>query len=149
MKKMGWFVFALVACGNDHPPVQVHRAVATPCAPTPGDSLGADQCLSDADCAGGAVCSCAPNTHEWAGQSRNICVPADCHVDGECGPGGACSPTVSADCGPFYGIQGYYCHTPVDNCTVDSECVQGTTHGNCTYAPQTGHWACSFHFCAG
>jgi hypothetical protein len=146
MKKV-CFVLLLAAC-DSHPPVTVHRALATPCPATAGDNFGQDECLVDGDCANGGVCSCAPNTREYAGSSRNICVPANCHIDAECGPGGSCSPTVSPSCGGFYGVQGYYCHTPADSCTVDSEC-RGSQQGNCTFAPQTGHWACSFGFCAG
>jgi hypothetical protein len=135
--------------GTNHPAVQVHRPTATACAPTTGDAMGSDQCLTDADCPNGGVCSCAGSTFEYAKATRNLCVPADCHVDADCGPGGACSPTVSSDCGAFYGVQGYYCHTADDTCTVDSECVQNGTQGYCAYAPETGHWACAYGFCAG
>jgi hypothetical protein len=143
------FSFALTACGgvSAHPPAEVHRALAGPCAPTSGDINGQDECTTDAECKGG-VCSCAPATREWSGGSRNVCVPANCHTDADCGDKGACSPTVN-DCGSFYGVQGYYCHTAADACTVDAECVQGSNQGACYYAPEVGHWTCTYSHCAG
>jgi hypothetical protein len=85
--------------------------------------------------------------------SRNTCIHSNCRVDSDCASG-YCSPSVSPECGPFYGILGYYCHSCDDTCTNDSECVQTGSNGQpvkgyCAYQPTVGHWACGFGFCAG
>jgi hypothetical protein len=105
-----------------------------------------DECNSDQDCPGGGVCSCGL-TRGYAGVSQgNVCVPANCRVDSDCGQGGYCSPTVSSGCGAFYGVQGYYCHTPQDQCLNDADCG-GSAY--CAYSPQAGIWACATGLCAG
>lgn len=111
-----------------------------------------DQCTTDADCLGGGVCSCMGATRGYAGASpANVCVLANCQTDADCG-GGYCSPTVST-AGPFYGIQGYYCHTCSDACTNDSDCADSgvSCFGGpyCAYDPALGHWACGTSCAAG
>jgi len=134
-------VFA--ACVNNHPTPIVHRPVPQGCATSGGDTNGADECSVDSDCSNGGVCSCAGNTFEYAHETRNLCVPANCHVDADCGAF-MCSPSDSSG-GPFYGVQGYYCHTPQDQCHNDSDC--GT--GYCAYSSQAGNWVCATGLCAG
>jgi hypothetical protein len=98
------------------------------------------------------VCSCAGATKGYAGASPgNVCVPSDCRVDADCGPGGYCSPTVSSSCGAFYGVQGYYCHRPGDACVNDSDCAAGTTGPApyCAYDTSVGRWVCGTGACAG
>src|SRR6185312_13230497 len=101
----------------------------------------------DADCGSGGVCSCAGSTFEYAHATRNICVPANCRVDADCSPY-LCSPSNS-DGGPFYGVQGYYCHTGNDTCGRDSDCVQNGTQGYCMFAAEVAHWTCAYNFAAG
>jgi hypothetical protein len=123
--------------------------------PTPGrmPSIGclhgqcsASDCTTNDDCTEGGVCSCQGNTSGYAHSSfGNTCIPAGCRSDSDCGPGGYCSPTVSGG-GPFYGIQGYYCHSCKDECTNDSDCDNGGCF-YCAYNPDVGHWACG-HTCA-
>jgi hypothetical protein len=144
--------FLLVAC-TDHKhstPVN-HRVDPVTCPASAGDSFGADECLSDADCAAGSgqteVCSCAGNTFEYAHATRNLCVPADCRTDAECAPY-LCSPS-NGDGGPFYGVQGYYCHTPNDTCSNDSDCVNNGTQGYCMFSVLSDHWTCAYTFAAG
>ena len=111
-----------------------------------------DQCVSDADCPNGGVCSCQGNTRGYAGASPgNACVSANCRTDSDCGPGGYCAPTAST-CGPFYGVQGYYCHTCADACVDDTDCAGGVScFGSpyCVFDPAVGHWACGTSCCAG
>jgi hypothetical protein len=129
--------------GTPQTPEQ-HRPSAQPCPSHTGD-----KCTVDSDCASGGVCSCAGSTRGWAGSSpNNVCVPANCHIDADCSGGHACSPTVSTTCGPFYGVQGYYCHTSGDECVNDSDCKAQPT-GYCAYAPEVGHWSCHYTLCAG
>ena len=146
------FVFAAACTGGGAggPSIStpdVHRSAAMTCSPSAGDSNGPDECLADGDCANGGVCSCAGTTFEYAHETRNICVVAQCHVDADCGTT-LCSPSVN-DCGTFYGVQGYYCRTADDTCGRDSDCVQNGQPGYCYFAPEVGHWTCGFSFCAG
>ncbi|MBV8760837.1 MAG: hypothetical protein JO257_26320 [Deltaproteobacteria bacterium] len=143
------FVFLIFAgCVASHPTPTEHRVASQTCTASAGDSNGSDECLSDADCASGGVCSCAGKTFEYAHATRNICVQANCRTDADCTGGYLCSPS-NADGGPFYGVQGYYCHTPHDQCTVDSECNDNGRAGYCMFAPEVGHWACGYNFAAG
>jgi hypothetical protein len=98
-----------------------------------------DGCFSDTDCAGGDVCECRP--------SGNACLAGNCRVDSDCGAGGYCSPTLGF-CGNWGGISGYYCHTPADECTNDSDCTEGGA-GYCAWQPTVARWACSYSQCAG
>jgi len=113
-----------------------------------------DQCATDQDCPSGDVCNCKGNPFGWAVSAGNSCLPANCRSDGDCGPGGWCAPTVSSGCGPFYGVQGYYCHTCNDACIEDNDCAQlprgaSFTAPYCAYDTTVGQWVCSNGFCAG
>jgi hypothetical protein len=141
-------LFLFAACViSHHPTPTVHRTTEQACATSGGDTNGADECTVDTDCSGGGVCSCAGNTFEYAHETRNLCVPANCRTDADCGAY-MCSPSDSSG-GPFYGVQGYYCHTAHDTCTVDSECVQNGQQGYCMFAPEVGYWSCAYSFAAG
>jgi hypothetical protein len=109
-----------------------------------------NQCTTDTDCGGSTpVCSCQGQTHGYAGSSvGSVCIPGNCNTDADCGAGGFCSPTVSPECGAFYGTQGWYCHTCQDTCINDGDCTQQGT-GYCAYDPAVGHWACGYGICAG
>jgi hypothetical protein len=106
-----------------------------------------DQCLQDSECATGGVCSCQGQTRGWAARSPgNICVMANCRTDADCTDTHACSPSVAFEGGPFYGVQGYFCHTKKDLCRQDSDCPASQF---CAFEPQAGAWACSGHRIAG
>jgi hypothetical protein len=140
------FLCTLGVAGCGGTTAQNHRPLAATC-PTSGPG---DECTKDADCANNGVCSCAGNTFGWAHATKNSCVPANCHRDADCAAGHSCSPTVSAGCGSFYGVQGFYCHTDTDRCVNDSDCPkQNGAAGYCAYSPQVGYWSCSYGFCAG
>jgi hypothetical protein len=81
----------------------------------------------------------------------NVCLPGNCQVDANCdGGAGYCSPTYGTDCGPYSGYQGYYCHTPADECVDDADCVSPTMGaGYCAYQPTVGHWVCGYSRCSG
>jgi hypothetical protein len=112
-----------------------------------GGQCSCDQCLRDEDCGSTGVCSCQGQTRGWAGSSPgNVCVPGDCRVDADCRLGGPCSPTTSFECGAFYGVEGYYCHTPADLCRSDSDCE---APAECRHNPETGTWTCASGRCAG
>jgi hypothetical protein len=138
----------VVAACTSHPTPTAHRTTPQACSASSGDSFGPDECLVDTDCSGGGVCSCAGHTFEYAHTTRNLCVLANCHQDSDCSGGYLCSPT-NGDGGPFYGVQGYYCHTAHDACTVDAECVNAGRQGYCMFAAQVGHWTCGYTFAAG
>ncbi len=95
-------------------------------------------CLVDGDCGDGGVCSCSGSTFGWSHTTANSCVAGNCRTDADCAPGAYCSPSYGTF-GPFYGIQGYYCHTCEDVCTDNSDCA---TCGGCILDPSVGHWVC-------
>ena len=105
-----------------------------------------DSCFEDADC-GSTVCACDGG---WRSGS-NTCLGGNCQVDADCGAGGWCSPSMS-ECGLYGGVTGYWCHTPEDTCTDDSDCP-GTGDfggpGYCMFSQTLGHWECSYSQCAG
>jgi hypothetical protein len=101
-----------------------------------------DTCLRDEDCPSGGACSCRGTTRGGGGSSwGNVCVPGNCRVDADCGPGWYCSPTADPGVGPFYGVAGHYCHTPDDACVDDGDCLDASYY--CAYSREVGHWACS------
>jgi hypothetical protein len=100
-----------------------------------------DECQSDADCPPHAPCECRDSA---SSTEANICVTSgNCAVDSDCGPGGYCSP------GSLEGIcehPSYFCHTPKDACTDDSDCppMASGVAQTCNYDSQTGHFGCGF-----
>lgn len=141
---------AAAACTTSdhvHSTPQAHRSTATACTASAGDSNGSDECLTDADCPDGGVCSCAGSTFEFAHETRNLCVASQCRTDADCN-NTECSPSVG-DCGTFYGVQGYFCHSAADTCARDSDCNQGGQAGYCFFSRDAGHWTCGYSFCAG
>jgi len=103
-----------------------------------------DQCFMDADCGARVPCTCRSTAMD---PGANFCeTGSNCAVDGDCGPGGYCSPSlVERLCvclqarGDACG-HGYYCHTAGDECIDDADCSDGQT---CNYAVATGTWTCS------
>jgi hypothetical protein len=109
-----------------------------------------DECLVDGDCAPGTTCTCDQPSRLTQPSDLNRCLPSNCRVDADCGPGGYCSPTVSSECGPFYGTVGWYCHTKQDECIDDVDCP--ATDGAkpyCAYQSEVGRWTCDTGYCAG
>jgi hypothetical protein len=90
-----------------------------------------DNCMADADCAGGGACEC-----EGTG---NRCLTATCRQDSDCGDGGACSPVNGC-----FGIEGFACHTAKDECIDDDDCRTNDNSAwkRCRMSPEVGHWAC-------
>ena len=105
-----------------------------------------DECFADADC-GGNVCGCGGGFRS----DHNICMSGNCAIDSDCGPGGFCSPSFS-DCGNYFGVVAYFCHTPQDECIDDADCGAdgGDPWGSyCMFDEGVGHWTCSNSQCAG
>ena len=112
-----------------------------------------DTCFSDSDCAPRTPCLCRPSP---TSDSPNYCADgSECATDSDCGPGGYCSPSPS----PGYTCvtanpPTYYCHTPQDECTNDSDCglfdggdiIYLNPFNICLY--DTDRWACAFLNCA-
>ena len=122
-----------------------------------------DECADDSDCPAAAPCLCRPSATSGA---ANFCYGGgNCRVDGDCGPGGFCSPSLVNDlcacvdtpCPPDAGAvcsvngvevpcmcnscgHGYYCHTRQDACLDDSDCPSGAS---CNYDTFTARWRCS------
>jgi hypothetical protein len=100
-----------------------------------------DICADDSACPAGQTCACHGSPYEFG--EGNHCVPSNCRVDADCGPGGWCSPTFSASlCGV---VGGYYCHTSRDTCVNDSDCVDGGVGFACGFDTTVGYWSCMFN----
>jgi hypothetical protein len=97
-----------------------------------------DACFTDGDCPAAHVCRCRESTSD-----ANACVAGDCVTDADCGAGGYCSPSKAPD-QVNYGISGYYCHSPADECLDDADCPDenGAT-AYCVYDDELTHWRCS------
>jgi len=109
-----------------------------------------DNCFADSDCAAGAsesrVCACDGGDRS----DNNVCLPGNCRVDADCGEAGYCSPSFG-DCGNYFGVVGYYCHTNTDECVNDADCTADGTRpqGYCAFRPTIGRWQCSNINCVG
>jgi len=104
-----------------------------------------DLCFNDSECGEDSVCVCGLPTAE----SVNHCVTGGCTIDADCGTNGYCSPSFGT-CGNYFGVIGYFCHTPEDECVDDVDCGDGSFGAPyCAYDPTLGHWACSSLQCAG
>lgn len=120
--------------------------------PHDGCNCTYDRCTADSDCTAGGPCACRVSSR--GGSGSNVCMPGNCRTDGDCGPCGFCSPTLGA-CGDYTGVQGFYCHTPEDECTDDADCetvLDGGFLGQrpyCRYDPMRAHWRCANDGCAG
>jgi len=110
-----------------------------------GGHCRTDQCYADSDCKSEkSVCACDPMNH------GHRCLPSDCQVDADCGPGGFCSPSFGLQCGSYHGVLSYHCHTPKDDCLNDSDCrKESSSYGYCAFEPKSGHWICGTAECDG
>jgi hypothetical protein len=108
------------------------------CTNSPGGPAGCDctynACQTDTDCKTGELCVCHDSAYSYGG---NACMPGNCRVDSDCGKDGYCSPSRGMnDCSY---VAGYYCHTPQDLCTNDSDCMQGNI---CSWSAADERWEC-------
>jgi hypothetical protein len=111
-----------------------------------GCSCDYDTCLGDSDCPANNICACASPR----GEPANVCVPGNCRVDADCGPGGYCSLSLGMGCIGRLPVQGAFCHSKADTCTNDADCMSSTGGFNyCQWHPELGHWACTMIVCAG
>ena len=109
-----------------------------------------DSCFADSDCSDGTS---GPQLCECEGGSRsdnNVCLRGTCRVDADCGAAGYCSPSFG-DCGNYFGVIGYYCHTNTDECVNDADCNADGSHPEayCAFKPTVGRWQCSNLNCVG
>jgi hypothetical protein len=96
-----------------------------------------DMCANDSACPSGQTCACHGSPYTSGG---NACVTGNCRVDSNCGAGGFCSPSPSyTNCG---GISGYYCHTSMDLCVNDGDCMGTTGLRICSFTPTSNRWEC-------
>jgi hypothetical protein len=107
-----------------------------------------DECFSDADCGGVAVCAC--RIDESFGFNR--CFQGNCRVDADC-PGGYCSPSgvhIYSSCmtGISAGSIGFFCHTPEDECIDDADCGMPDAAA-CLFDVSSTRWACQELLCTG
>jgi hypothetical protein len=97
-----------------------------------------DTCVHDTDCPAGNLCVCHGSA--YTGGDGNACMAGNCRVDSDCGAGGYCSPTHgTSGCG---GVTGYYCHTPQDTCTNDTDCNGAQGPNVCAWSSASGLWMC-------
>lgn len=119
--------------------------------PHDGCRCNYDACREDAMCTTGGPCACRLATRGASG--ANVCLPGNCQIDADCGPGGYCSPTFGS-CGDYSGVVGYRCHTPQDECVDDEDCA-GQDAGflgqrpYCMFVQEVGRWRCANSGCAG
>ena len=104
-----------------------------------------DECFTDSECSGGAVCDCEGGWRTGA----NACKAGNCRKDADCGGCGFCSPSLGG-CGEYGGVVGYFCHTTKDTCVNDKDCgEQNGQPGYCAFQPTVGAWQCAYQQCAG
>lgn len=113
-----------------------------------------DACLSDTQCGGSSVCECEGGFRS----DHNVCLKSECQLDSDCkgasaacGAIGFCSPSLGS-CGHYAKAVGYFCHTPKDECTDDTDCAGNGQFGQkpyCSFDSAVGHWKCSTQECAG
>jgi Cys-rich repeat protein len=132
---LGGAVDGGVACTTD---TDCQAVGGTPYAYCFQSVCGPDQCLTDDDCAGGAVCLCGSEAGDGLVIRRNRCVPSSCRTDSDCGPGGLCS-TGYGYCGTPTGFQ---CRSAADTCRTSADCVGKGTAISCNYDATVGHWQC-------
>ncbi len=88
-----------------------------------------DTCGGDTDCGSGRLCICGSG-----GETRNECIPSNCHDSADCG-----GNTCESSWGSARATPGRYCHTASDKCASASDCSSGET---CDYAKASSRWEC-------
>ena len=102
----------------------------------------------DSECGASSVCNCREKTNAFA----NTCERGNCKTDSDC-DGRYCSPSaIQLDpycrSGIAMGSFGFFCHTPKDDCTDDSDCplpgggMAGNFPGACVFDAIQSKWAC-------
>ncbi len=73
------------------------------------------------------------------------CVAANCRLDADRGARGYCSPSEGS--GSSGRVEGWYCHTPDDDCHGDADCPRwaGAGSGHCYHDGR--RWACGPMHC--
>lgn len=99
-----------------------------------------EACAHDTDCPAGSTCVCHGSA--YVGGAGNTCTASRCRVDADCGPGGFCSPSRDLTECNGAGTSGYFCHTPSDQCTNDSDCPMDQGAAACAYSAANGRWQC-------
>jgi hypothetical protein len=95
-----------------------------------------DECLVDADCPAGTMCTCRTWILGSARFRGNLCLPTGCRTDADC-PGGTCLLAAGGLCNS---VIGKYCHRASDACGPGGPCCQSPA--TCSYSTETGHWGC-------
>jgi hypothetical protein len=95
-----------------------------------------DTCTDDDACKTGGPCVCHGSAYLRGG---NVCATGNCQIDADCGAGGFCSPSLSPT--SCFGLAGYYCHTPNDQCVDDADCAAGNGT-QCMYDVGARRWQC-------
>jgi hypothetical protein len=100
-----------------------------------------DECMTDSDCSGGAVCVCKGSFVAGfsVNDTWNTCVAAECRTDRDC-DSGYCSPS-RLTYGPTIPPPrpSYNCHTPQDVCQNDGDCSEG----RCAFDSARSSWICA------
>lgn len=107
-------------------------------------------CTHDDDCGADSACACAVRWSEGHPNeggpiySENACVPANCRSDADCG-GATCGVSIDG----CRLTEGFYCHTPEDECTSHTQCAAlNMGLDRCAYKAAEGRWTCvDFYFC--
>jgi hypothetical protein len=104
----------------------------------------AGNCRVDADCGAGGYCS-----PSLIGFGFCECPTEDLCVDAGDGTGcfvsydGGLPIAVRCVCGNTCAAPGFYCHTPCDECTNDTDCAGGS----CLFDAREHRWACRLALC--
>jgi hypothetical protein len=108
------------------------------------ECFDAGDCRLDSDCGPGGFCS-----PSLIGFGFCSCPTYDLCTDA--GPETGCSVSIDGGppmsvpclCGNTCALPGFYCHTPCDECTNDSDC----DHGFCLFDAREHRWACLIAAC--
>jgi hypothetical protein len=107
-----------------------------------------DTCFEDSDCPPRTPCTCRPAA--LSKRPNGCATGSNCAMDSDCGSGGYCSPSPSPKFNCYNYAPLYYCHTPQDECTNDSDCAvdSGQLGPNlCQFDTQSQHWKCGAMIC--
>jgi hypothetical protein len=95
-----------------------------------------DACLVDSDCGDSGVCDCEePRCSHPFATTGNVCLPGNCRVDSDCACG-FCAGATSCT-----GLGGYWCTTPLDECSTNGDCQDAGALTVCQWS--TDRWACA------